>query len=182
MIIGMCLKEIFKEQTILVDGFDVALQFHFGDQKELNRWIASKDLYGKAKYPLVWYVTNTVETEPQNLLKSNSQLIIMYLTKSEYMNDTRFEVSYLKYIEPTYEKICKLLNENTNVLNNSSKNGFLPYKDEPNFGVETNEPNSANSDFKKTTSKGTKSITLDIVDARVMSLNIGGYAKCIINK
>lgn len=178
MIIGMALKEIFKDKTILVDSQEISVQFHFGDQKEFNYWVATK--MKSQKYPLIWYVINAPIPLGNGKLRVETQLILFQGTKSEILNTTRYEQTYLKYIEPLYELVNKTLTEHRYVtLLNEGKP--IPYKDEPNFGVETNNPLLASNDFAITTSKQTKSIGIVLVDAKILRLKMEITPKCIIN-
>ena len=178
MIIGMALKEIFKDKTILVDSQEISVQFHFGDQKEFNYWVATK--MKSQKYPLIWYVINAPTPLGSGKLKVDSQLILFQGTKSEILNTARYEQTYLKYIEPLYELVNKTLTEHRYVtLLNSGKP--IPYKDEPNFGVETNNPLLTSNDFANTTAKQTKSIGIVLVDAKILRLKMEITPKCIIS-
>lgn len=179
MIIGMALKEIFKDKTISVDSQEISVQFHFGDQKEFNYWVASKMKSKKQKYPLIWYVINTPEPQGNGKLRVESQLILFQGTKSELFNDARYQKTYLTYLEPLYDLVFKTLSEHKFVsLLYGGKP--IPYKDEPNFGVDTNEPLLASNDFNKVSSKQTKSITIDVVDAKILRLKMEITPKCII--
>ena len=175
MIIGIALKEVFKGLTLNVNGVDVPVQFHFGDQKEFNMWVASKMKSNKQKYPLIWYVINNPEPQGNGKLRVESQLILFQGTKSELFNDARYQKTYLTYLEPLYDLVFKTLSEHKFVsLLYGGKP--IPYKDEPNFGVDTNSSN----DFKNASSKQTKSITIDVVDAKILRLKMEITPKCII--
>lgn len=175
MIIGMALKEIFKDKTLSINGQDVTIQFHFGDQKEFNHWVASKMKSNKQKYPLIWYVINAPEPQGNGKLKVESQLILFQGTKSELFNDARYSKTYLNILEPLYELVNKTLKEHkyVSLLNSGLP---IPYKDEPNYGVDT----SSESDFQTKTPKGTKSITIDFVDAKILRLKMEINPNCII--
>jgi len=175
MIIGMALKEIFKDKTLSINSQDVTIQFHFGDQKEFNHWVASKMKSNKQKYPLIWYVINAPEPQGNGKLKVESQLILFQGTKSELFNDARYSKTYLNILEPLYELVNKTLKEHKHVsLLNSGLP--IPYKDEPNYGVDT----SSESDFQTKIPKGTKSITIDFVDAKILRLKMEINPNCII--
>jgi len=180
MIIGMALKEIFKDKTLSINGQDVTIQFHFGDQKEFNHWVASKMKSNKQKYPLIWYVINAPEPQGNGKLRVESQLILFQGTKSELFNDARYSKTYLNILEPLYELVNKTLKEHkyVSLLNSGLP---IPYKDEPNYGVDTNNPNNNDNDFTKVSSKGTKSITIDFVDAKILRLKMEITPNCIIN-
>ena len=179
MIIGMALKQLFKDKTIKVGLDDVNVQFHFGDQKELNSWIANKMLNKSQKYPLIWYVINAPDPQGNEKLKVESQLILFQGTNSQIFNDKRYETTYLNYLEPLYDLVNKTLNESRFVsLLHSGKP--ISYKDEPNYGIDTNTPNNNDNDFTKSSVKGSKSITIDVVDAKILRVKMEITPKCII--
>jgi hypothetical protein len=175
MIIGIALKEVFKDKTLLVNEVEVPIQFHFGDQKEFNMWVASKMKSNKQKYPLIWYVINNPEPFVNAKLRVETQLILFQGTKHELFNDSRYDYTYKSILEPLYELVNKTLSEHQ-YITLLHKGQPIPYKDEPNFGVDTNEQN----DFTKVASKQTKSITIDVVDAKILRLKMDIYPKCII--
>lgn len=174
MIVGEALKKVFEGLTININGVEKTVQFHYGDQKELNAWIQIKDKNKSNKYPLIWYVISNEEDSRNGRVKVDSQLILMNLTKSEYLNTTRSMTTYKEVINPLYDLIQKKLDSNlhTNLLNDGRK---IPYKDEPNFGV--NE--STKNDFTSKKTQLEHSITTDIVDARVLHLKMIINLKCI---
>jgi hypothetical protein len=161
MKIGMKLKELFT--GLQVDGVDV--QYHFGDQKELNMWIASKMKSNKQKYPLIWYVVSPPEPQGNGSLRVKTSLILFQGTKSELFNTERYTKTYLTYIEPLYELVQKTLYE-SRLIRFDAYNG-IPYRDEPNYGIE-----SSSLDFSSISTQKQKSITVDIVDAKVMDLQL----------
>jgi hypothetical protein len=179
MIIGIALKEVFKDKTLLVNGVETPVQFHFGDQKEFNMWVASKMKSNKQKYPLIWYVINAPEPQGDGKLRVESQLILFQGTKHELFNDSRYLYTYKDILEPLYELVNKTLSQHRHI---SLLYGGLPipYKDEPNFGVDTNDVSKKDNDFTKLQSKQTKSITIDVVDAKILRLKMDITPKCII--
>lgn len=177
MIVGMALKKVFEGKTIAVDGLgNVSVQFHFGDQKEFNAWVVEKMKNRKQKYPLIWYVITPHERSVTGKIKVDSQLILFQGNdKTQMMNDARYATSYLKYLEPTYEMVNKVLTEHPFVtLLNLGKP--LKDHDEPNYGVDSSNPN----DFTNSSSKGTKSIGAVIVDAKIIKLKMEITPKCIL--
>lgn len=179
MIVGMALKKIFEGKTIKVGAEDVTVQFHFGDQKEFNDWVASKMLSKTQKYPLIWYIISDKQRQNSDIISVNSRLLIFQGTKNKIFNDKRYETTYLNYLEPTYELINKTLYSHPYVLvlNNGLK---LTEFDEPNYGVDASQPNKADNDFTKKTAKGEKSITIDVVDAKIIQIKMEINAKCIL--
>src|SRR6476620_8895242 len=151
MRVGEALKKVFEGKTLTVKKVEMPVQFHYGDQKELNLWISLKDKVRSQKYPLIWYVIANEEDAGNGKSKVDSKLILYNL------------------IQTTLD-----LNLSTNLLNDGKK---IPYKDEPNFGVNESNP----SDFTSKTKQKEQSITTDIVDARILKLRMIINLKCINN-
>jgi hypothetical protein len=171
MIIGEALKQIFSGLTITIENRVHDVQFHYGDQKELQQWVLMRNRSKLQKYPLIWYVTNNYDQVTNDKFKVESQLILFQLTKREYLNTTRSQTTYLNSLNPLYELVNKTLKRSPFVsLQNNGKS--IPCKDEPNYGVETNDPLLTSNDFAKKTTKGDKSIILDVVDAKVLRLKM----------
>ena len=78
-----------------------------------------------------------------------------------------------------YELVNKTLSQHQ-YITLLHKGQPIPYKDEPNFGVDTNEPLLSSNDFAKSSSKQTKSIGMNFVDAKILKLKMEIYPKCII--
>lgn len=176
MKVGEALKLVFSGKTLTVNNEVRPIQFHYGDQKELNLWISLRDKVRAQKYPLIWYVIANEEDAGNGKTKVDSQLILMNLTKDDVLNTTRANTVYKNVINPLYDLVQNTLdvNLNTNLLNDGKK---IPYKDEPNYGV--NESNA--NDFTSTNKKGEQSITTDIVDARILRLRMIINLKCLLN-
>jgi hypothetical protein len=176
MRVGEALKKVFEGKTLTVQNQVLPVQFHYGDQKELNLWISLKDKVSSQKYPLIWYVIANEEDAGNGKSKVDSQLILFNLTKRDVLNTTRAQTTYKEVINPLYDLVQTTLDLNlsTNLLNDGKK---IPYKDEPNFGV--NESNQ--SDFTSKTKQKEQSITTDIVDARILKLRMIINLKCINN-
>ena len=163
MIVGMALKEVFKDLTI--NG--VSVQFHFGDQKEFNYWVVSKMKVKKQKYPLIWYVITAPEPNGNGKLRVNAQLILFQGNeRTQQLNDQRYTYTYLTYLEPLYELVFKTLKDNKFIVLLDAYNG-LNYKDEPNYGIDL----------------ATKEVPTDgvnVVDAKIIRLQMDITPKCII--
>jgi len=176
MKVGEALKKVFEGKTLTVQNVEMPVQFHYGDQKELNLWISLKDKVRSQKYPLIWYVIANEEDAGNGKSKVDSQLILFNLTKRDVLNTTRAQTTYKEVINPLYDLVQTTLDLNlsTNLLNDGKK---IPYKDEPNFGVNESNP----SDFTSKTKQKEQSITTDIVDARILKLRMIINLKCINN-
>jgi hypothetical protein len=86
---GQAMKKVFEGKTITIENTVMPINFHYGDQKELNQWITLKDKVRESKYPLIWYVIGNEETISMGRTKIDSQLILFQLTKREVLNTTR---------------------------------------------------------------------------------------------
>jgi hypothetical protein len=180
MIIGEALKRLINgtEIVLSIDGNTITknINFHYGDHKELTKWIADKKTN---KYPLVWWVINPYFDEPDGYKNVTSRLIIFQSTEVEWFNSKRSVKSYDEVIEPVWQKVKSILQQNPFI----SVLGDLPtkykVKDEPSYGVNTDGVRLGQSDFTTKNKKGTQSITLDVVDGRIIELNLRIKTNCI---
>lgn len=176
MIVGMALKKVFEGKTIEVGEETVTVQFHFGDQKEFNFWVAEKMKNKRQKYPLIWYVITPHERSLNGKIIIDSQLILFQGNdKTQMLNDARYNSSYLNYLEPTYEMVNKVLTADPYVILLNKGKPLKDY-DEPNYGVNSSDK----SDFTSTGKRGTESIGIVIVDAKIVSLKMEITPKCIL--
>lgn len=180
MIIATALGNLFDGMTIKYNDVDVVVNYHYGDQKELNAWIKNMTSANARKYPLVWYVLNDF-TELNGWYETDARVIVFQNTQSEWFNPKRQEESYTKIIQPVTKEIEKRLTQSGYVEINSRdlKTRFIK-KDEPNYGVDTNDENVKSSDFKGVKSYGTKGISTDIVDGRIIRFPLRIKAECLI--
>jgi len=180
MIIATALGALFDGMTIRYNNTDVTVNYHYGDQKELNAWIKNMTNADVRKYPLVWYILNDF-TELNGWYETEARVIVFQNTLSEWFNPKRQEESYTKIIEPVTKEIEKRLTQSgyVEIRSRDLKTRFIK-KDEPNYGVDTNNENLTSSDFKSTKSYGTKSISTDIVDARLIRFPLRIKAECLI--
>lgn len=174
MIIGEALKKVFAGLTLTIAGKSTTVQFHYGDQKELNHWISLQDKVKKTKYPLIWYVITNPEPLSNDKFKVSTQLILFQLTKPEVLNTTRTNTTYLNSLNPLYELVNKTLKQHP-FISVMSDGKPIKYKDEPNFGVKKAD----GTDFEVPTSQSTKSITLDVVDAKILQIIMVVRPQCI---
>jgi hypothetical protein len=171
MIVGMALLKVFENLTLTVNNQNIAVQFHFGDQKEYNEWIASKMRSNKQKYPLIWYVISEHERQRNETINIDSQLILFMGTKQEYNNIQRYQHNYLTYLEPLLKLVNQKLERHPDIqLYENPINDF----DEPNFGVDNA------SEFRGSQKKEPKSIGIDIVDAKILKLKMNINVNCIL--
>lgn len=182
MIIGSALGRLFDGLTVdlVVDGNALTreVQYHYGDHKELLKWVLDRNNGNLKKYPLIWYVTAPYYEET-DYKRTRSKLIILQSTQVEWFNDTRSVLSYDEIIEPTWLKVKDMLFRNPYI----SVLGDLPTKfiinDEPSYGLNTNDIRLGQNDFSNKATKGDESITLDVVDARVIEIDFRIKTNCI---
>lgn len=180
MIIGEALKRLINGTEIeLTNGGNTVskkINFHYGDQKELIKWIADKK---SNKYPLVWYVVNPYYDEPTDYKNVTSSLIILQGTEVSWFNSKRTIKSYDEVIEPVWQKVKSILQKNQFIEVLGDLNKKYRIKDEPSFGVNTDGIRLGQSDFTNSSKKGTQSIALDVVDGRIIELNLRIKTNCI---
>lgn len=183
MIVGEALKRLFSGATVDITTDSVTttrdIQFGYGDQKELNKWIMLKEKNNLPKYPLIWYVT-TDFNDLNDIYDVSSKLVILTNTKPEWLNSTRNVMTYSNIIDPTWQKVKQILIENPYVeLIGGLQNRFR-IKDVPNYGVEVDNIRLSQNDFASNKKIGTESITIDVVDGRVINLSFRIKPNCII--
>lgn len=179
MIIGSALGRVFSGITVdlIVNSMPVTrpIQYHYGNQKELNKWILNRNNGNLMKYPLVWYIVNPFY-EDGDYKVCKTKLLILQSTDIDWFNDTRSVRSYDEIIEPTWVKVKKTI-ANSGYIDIIGK----PYdkyliKDEPMFA--DNLVRGTDND-NRTSLNGTNNISLDIVDGRIIDLEIKIKTNCI---
>jgi len=172
--IAQKLKGIFENKTFTENDKTYNVKFHFGDQKELNKWIQIYDKNNLKKYPLIWFVLEDGEPIKKigERFKTNITLILFQLNDSGELNNKRIERTYLPILKPLQKFIYNSLVSNG--FNFTDWRGETVGEFIPNYGVKL-DSNGVNSDFRSTDKKGVESITTDIVDAIIFTKN------CFIN-
>lgn len=178
MIVGEALKEVFK--GLEIEGQTV--QFGYGDQKELNKWVSFHNSKNIKKYPLIWYV-KTGYNEFNGDYKVNARLLVLMNTKVEWLNTTRTVKTYNVYINPLTDMITDRLRQNQYIQIDGQSFDKFKFIDYPSYGVNQDSMNSirlTQNDFQSTKKNSTESITTDIVDAKVIDFGMTIKVKCII--
>ena len=106
-------------------------------------------------------------------------MIIFQSTEVEWFNSKRVVKSYDEVIEPVWQKVKGILQKNQFVTILGSLPNKYKIKDEPSYGVNTDGIRLGQSDFTTKSKKGTQSITLDVVDGRIIELNLRIKTNCI---
>lgn len=178
MIIGSALGRLFDGLTvdITIDDQTVnrEVKYHYGDQKELNKWVNDRNNANLAKYPLVWYVINPY-FEETDFKRVRSSLIILQSTTVEWFNTTKSIKSYDDVIEPVWNKVKERIEKNEYISVIREIPRQFRIKDEPNFGITSGAIRLSQDDF----ATNTESVTTDIVDARIIELEFRIKTNCI---
>lgn len=156
----------YKSDNTIKGEVTKNVQFSFGDQKELNKWIAGRG--SLSKYPLVWYVLkeyNKEVDENRYITVDNARIILFTSTKQEYYNQTRALINYSEILDP----LSKLLEKQMQL---SGKFEFIDESlkiiDIPCYGLDSQDFGASN----------TQSVTLDYLDARTLTANLRVYTTC----
>ena len=156
----------YKSDNTIKGEVTKDIQFSFGDQKELNKWIAGRG--SLSKYPLVWYVLKEYDKEVDQsryITVDKARIILFTSTKQEYYNQTRALINYSEILDP----LSKLLEKQMQL---SGKFEFiyesLKIIDIPCYGLDSQDFGASN----------TQSVTLDYLDARTLTANLRVYATC----
>ena len=156
----------YKSDNTIKGEVTKDVQFSFGDQKELNKWIAGRG--SLSKYPLVWYVLKEYDKEVDEnryITVDNARIILFTSTKQEYYNQTRALINYSEILDP----LSKLLEKQIQL---SGKFEFIDESlkiiDIPCYGLDAQDFGASN----------TQSVTLDYLDARTLTANLRVYTTC----
>ena len=156
----------YKSDNTIKGEVTKDIKFSFGDQKELNKWIAGRG--SLSKYPLVWYVLkeyNKEVDENRYITVDNARIILFTSTKQEYYNQTRALINYSEILDP----LSKLLEKQMQL---SGKFEFIDESlkiiDIPCYGLDSQDFGASN----------TQSVTLDYLDARTLTANLRVYTTC----
>ena len=184
MIIGNAIGNVMDSFTVdlTVDGTAVPnreVNYHYGDHKELIKWINSKDRANSAKYPLIWYVIAPF-VEHNGIYYAQSQLLILQNTEVRWFNDERFVKTYSEIIDPVYRAMRLRIEQNPymSIIGSPQKDQWK-LKDEPSYGVQTNNVRLGQNDFVSKSTKHEQSGSLDFVDARIININFRIEPDCI---
>jgi len=156
----------YKSDNTIKGEVTKDVQFSFGDQKELNKWIAGRG--SLSKYPLVWYVLKEYDKEVDEnryITVDNARIILFTSTKQDYYNQTRALINYSEILDP----LSKLLEKQIQL---SGKFEFIDESlkiiDIPCYGLDAQDFGASN----------TQSVTLDYLDARTLTANLRVYTTC----
>jgi len=141
--VGIALAKVFENLTINVDNQAVSVKFHFGDQKEFNKWQLEKMRYQVQKYPLIWLAPQgQYQTQKNKTIDVESELILFMGTEQNYNNTERYTHNYLTYLKPLTELVERVLSRHQFIQLYERP---INYFDEPNFGTNNDtdfDPNS----------------------------------------
>lgn len=138
--------------------------YHFGDGKELNRFIAERQKNNQLTYPLIYQTSyREVQRYKENLVDLNPvEMFIAYQTQTELFNTERWATSYRNILVPTFNNIFTALR----------KSGIIQ---ETEWDITVEKfPNYGNPEID-----GTQTKTIDVIDALRFTLNCTMNSNCI---
>lgn len=180
MIIGDALGILLKNLKIEYQGNTLIVQYGYGDQKELNKWVEYHNSNNRQKYPLIWYV-KAPYSHFNDEYKVSARLIILSSTKNDWFNYTRNEKNYNSIINPLAVEVKKILTKHKYVSVEGQNFDRFKEEDYPSYGVnQDSNIRTSQTDFTSTKKNSTESITIDIVDAKALDFRMTIMAECII--
>lgn len=130
-------EQIFEDlfDTIPVLTNTDKLSFGYGDKKELDSILITKQRNGQICYPLLWYnLPNTLDAN-ERYVEGNFDFVIAHNTQLDWFNDQRFNINFKKILYPYFELVITAL---------TKANGITPlyvtgnkkykYTNYPNYG------------------------------------------------
>lgn len=169
MIIGSAIKTLLDDLTIVVDDSNIRIMYEYGNQYALDNFISVMDSAGAQKLPLVFYVTGKV-SEFNGWKTCYTSLIIMNISNESALSELRTKESYVKVIEPIYQKLKTIFTQNSNIQLIGERSEKMSYDDRPNYGIVKGGIGSKSS---------TESVATAYVDARVIDFKIRIKTNCI---
>ncbi len=160
------LQELFATlPTITVAGKAHQPLYDFGSHKDLLRYMNSeRKEKGAVQYPLVWFETpvTTPEVRNGNLEGVGISLILATLTKSQFSNRARLDITIKPTLEPLRDDVINALNKSgfTTIVNDKQIDRTIYY----NYGVDEEQTQ-----------------TTDIWDAIKLDLQINMTSNCLRN-
>lgn len=153
------LEEVFG--TIpAVDGNNKLL-FHYGDQKELNTVLLTRQKNQQYSYPLLWYVLPNELSYRKGFAKGDCKFVLCHNTKLDWFNDQRFKEVFRKVLQPNFELVLQAIDKGADISRNKLSSGEeYRYSNWPNYGT----PNTGEGNEK--------SKLVDHIDAIGFTLNL----------
>lgn len=170
MIVERALCKLFDGITISVDGNDVTVQNNMGNQDALDKFIAESDLKQVRKYPLVFVGLGDVYRDYNGYKYSRSKIYILMNTMEGLLYKDRADKTYIKYIEPIYQEVKRILTTKQEVIVIGDLPDKYAYVDRPNFGIVKGDVGTV---------KQSESVATDYVDARIIDLDFKIKTSCI---
>ncbi len=134
---------MIKVENILQDVFsDIEpvsghnkLLFHFGEQKELDSVIQTRQENNQYTYPLLWYIMPNELTGYLGYAEGDMRFVLAHNTELEWFNDQRFREVFNTVLQPNFDLVIKK-------IKNASRLDFVGefnyrYTNYPNYGNPT---------------------------------------------
>ena len=162
MILGKALGDILEEFSISVNGTVLKVQYNYGKQDALDKFIAECDRVKAKKFPLIFYVTNTVN-DLETDLRCTTNIVIMTNTNNNWLSKKRTSETFDKIIHPIYKKLIPMIESHKDFKIIGQFSTRLTYDDIANYGIVKGEIGQK---------KSSKSVASDFIDARKINLTL----------
>lgn len=130
------LMDVFKD--IEAVGKFNPLFFHFGNQKELDNVIQTRQENHNYTYPLLWYLMPNELKEKNGFAMGELSFVIAHNTRLDWFNDQRFKEVFNEVLQPNLDLVIRTLRRSTSVsvlyLSDGSE---FRYTNFPNYGNPT---------------------------------------------
>ena len=137
---------MIKVENIFIDVFKKVesvqglnpLFFHFGNQKELDAVIQTRQENQLYTYPLLWYLMPNELKVNNGFAIGECTFVIAHNTRLDWFNDQRFKEVFNKVLQPNFDIALKTLRRSPSisVLDFSSGEEYR-YTNFPNYGKPT---------------------------------------------
>jgi hypothetical protein len=137
---------MIKVENILMDVFSgmdpVAdhnpLLFHFGEQKELDSVIQTRQDNGEYTYPLLWYLMPGQLSGFSSWVEGELRFVLAHNTDLNWRNDQRFEQVFNGILQPNFDLVLKKLDKSHVIEVMEFSDGSLyRFTNYPNYGNPT---------------------------------------------
>ena len=114
------------------------LFYHFGEQKELNAVIQTRQENQTYTYPILWYLMPNEVTVTNLWAEGDFEFVLAHNTNLDWFNDQRFKNVFNAILQPNFEIFLSAIARSKRIerlkLSNGNEYSYLNY---PNYGNPT---------------------------------------------
>ena len=134
-------ENIFTElfATIPAVGTNNKITFHYGEQKELNSVLLTKQSNGTPCYPMLWYNMPNQLDGNNHYAEGVCEFVLAHNTQLDWFNDQRFTQVFDAVLYPNFNLVIQALDKANGIslLNVSGTSNKWSYENYPNYGSPT---------------------------------------------